>query len=69
MRRASGNDVQDYELILHHQTERAILVSLDEDSERVWIPKSQVEMRKKQGSLRVVIVTMEDHVAAGRGLA
>ena len=28
------------ELITHHETDRAWLVSVDEDSEEVWLPKS-----------------------------
>ena len=37
------SDLVDIDLITHHETAKAWCVSLDEDSEEVWLPKSMVE--------------------------
>lgn len=39
------SNLKDLEVFLHHQTDRAYLVSLDGDkSDAVWLPKSQCEI-------------------------
>jgi hypothetical protein len=54
-------------LTLHHETERAILVSDDGDKARaVWIPKSQCEL--EETSPGIVEVTMSERTATEKGL-
>lgn len=61
------SDLVDIAVQLHHQTERAILVSDDGDREKaVWIPLSQCEVERKRDG--TVIVTMPEWLAIEKGL-
>lgn len=61
------SDLHDLELQLHHETDRAILVSDDGDAANgVWLPKSVIEF-EKIGKGRV-IVTLPEWLAVERGL-
>ena len=61
------DELFDATMILHHETERAILVSDDGDEERaVWLPKSQVEYEVTRGN--VVEVTMPSWLAVSKGI-
>lgn len=84
--RVSGNDsvrsdLLDLKLVLHHATERAILVSMDgEESRAVWLPKSRCEFeqhrsgtegRRKNGQavrLPFATVTLSQGLAKEKGL-
>lgn len=57
------SNVVDVEVKLHHQTERAILVSDDGDkANAVWLPLSQIEWDEADG-----IVTMPEWLATEKG--
>lgn len=61
------SDLIDVTVQLHHETEKAILVSDDGDRDKaVWLPLSQVEIERK--SKGIVIVTMPEWLAADKGL-
>lgn len=60
------SDLIDIELKLHHETEKAILVSVYEDSNRVWLPKSQIEFVLKPKG--IVEVTLPEWLATDKGL-
>ena len=61
------SDLIDLEMLLHHETEKAILVSDDGDEKKaVWIPKSGCEFERKDGSF--VTVTMPEWRALDKGL-
>ncbi len=61
------SDLIDIEVAIHHQTEKAVLVSLDgEKDNAVWLPLSQIEIDKKQRS--IAIVTMPERLATEKGL-
>jgi len=61
------SDLVDVTVQLHHETERAVLVSDDGDREKaVWIPLSQCEVERRRGG--VVIVTMPEWMALEKGL-
>jgi hypothetical protein len=61
------SDLTELELQLHHETDRAILVSDDGDAANgCWLEKSVVEFEKK-GNWRV-IVTLPEWLAIERGL-
>lgn len=74
----SKSDLTDITLALHHETEKAILVSETGDEKKaIWIPKSQCEVERtgkfvegQIGSKKypVVIVTMPEWQAINKGL-
>lgn len=64
----SKNELTDVTLQLHHETDRAILVSDDGHGEKaVWIPKSQCEF-EQTGKPGIVLVTLPTWLAKERGL-
>lgn len=77
----SKSDLTDLTLALHHETDKAVLVSETGDPKKaVWIPKSQCEVEQtgkfcqhsdQVGSKKypVVIVTMPEWKAIIAGLA
>ena len=59
--------VVDLEMIRHHSTEKAILVSLDgEKKNAVWLPLSRIEIGKERG--RKVVLQVEYDLAFEKGL-
>jgi hypothetical protein len=75
------SDLCDIMCALHHQTERAILVSIDGDESKAqWIPKSRCEVeeqssfirgKRKDGSsvgCKSVTVTLSQSLAKDKGL-
>lgn len=61
------SDLIDVTVQLHHETERAILVSDDGDREKAtWIPLSQCEILKRPNG--IAIVTMPEWLALDKGL-
>lgn len=61
------SDLVDLTCHLHHQTERAVLVSDDGDKQRaVWLPLSQCEVEPKGRG--VVEVTCPEWLALEKGL-
>lgn len=57
----------DLTMILHHETERAVLVSDDGDRRKaMWLPKSQIEIEHKPNG--VVVVTLPKRLAVDKGL-
>lgn len=66
------SDLTDLTMMLHHVTERAILVSDDGDRDKaVWLPLSKVDVehtnRKERGN-PVVVVTVPAWLATEKGL-
>jgi hypothetical protein len=80
--RVSGaSDFHDLDLVLHHETDRAILVSADgKEASAAWLPKSRVEVfrgdlatrgTRKSGQLvrlPVVTVSIPEALAREKGL-
>jgi hypothetical protein len=72
------SDLTDLTLALHHETDKAVLVSETGDEKKaVWIPKSQCEVERTGkvstgtvGSRKypIVIVTMPEWQAIDKGL-
>ena len=61
------SDLIDVTVQLHHETDKAILVSDDGDrGNAVWLPLSQCEIQKQRGG--VVIVTLPEWLALDKGL-
>ena len=59
------SDLIDIELIKHHETASAILVSEGGDrNTAVWLPLSQIEVEEKKGS---ITVTMPKWLATDKG--
>lgn len=68
------SDLTDIEVQVHHQTDRAYLVSTSgERDEAVWIPKSACEFEKTRGQhvgrLLRGTLTLPEHIAIEKGLA
>lgn len=62
-------DLIDLELMIHHQTAAAVLVSNDGDPKKaVWLPKAPVEFDEPIRIGKAQIVTMPQHLAEQRGL-
>ena len=57
----------DIEVCVWHETEKAILVSEDEDSERVWLPLSQIEVDHGT-SQGYATITLPEHLALDKNL-
>lgn len=72
----SKSDLIDLTMALHHETDKAILISETGDEKRArWIPKSQCEVERTarycaMGSRKypIVIVTMPEWQAINKGL-
>ncbi len=64
---ATSSDLVDLECMLHHETERAVLGSLDgERAGAVWLPRSQVEIRiVKPGFAEIAL---PERLAIAKGL-
>jgi hypothetical protein len=64
---AGNSDLVDLEMQLHHETAKAVLVSLEGNSKKaVWLPKSSCEVEVKKGS--IVTVTLRESLAYEKGL-
>lgn len=62
-----ARQIVDLELILHHETAGAILVSLDgERAGAVWLPKSAIEYEHK--TPRVILAQVPVTLATDKGL-
>ena len=62
-----AKELVDVTVQVHHETDRAVLVSDDGDKENaVWIPLSQCEVLKRPRG--VAIVTMHEWLALDKGL-
>ena len=62
MARNSRSNLITVELIIVHETAKAILVKDDEKSEGIWLPKSQVSYDKDDINT-IIEVEMEEHLA------
>lgn len=61
------SDLIDVTMQLHHETEKAVLVSDDGDKDRaVWLPLSQCEIERKAKG--IVVVTLPEWLATEKGL-
>lgn len=76
-----ASDLHDLAVALHHQTDRAVLVSSDGDeSKSVWLPKSRIEIdrrnsfiagRRRNGAPArwpCIVITVPERLAAEKGL-
>jgi hypothetical protein len=62
-----SKELVDLDMKLHHQTEKAVLVSDDgERDNAIWIPLSQCEVEHKKDGY--VVVTMPEWLAKDKGL-
>jgi hypothetical protein len=70
----TGNsDLVDLEdMVLHHETARAVLVSDEPGGEKIWLPLSQIEVeqtgRKTKSRLPLVTITIPQWLAEEKGL-
>ena len=62
----SRSNLVDVEVIIVHQTAKAVLVKPDEEADGVWLPLSQCEVYGGSGS--VGEVTLPDWLATDKGL-
>lgn len=63
------SDLIDLEMVQHHVTERAILVSLDGDRKKaVWLPLAHADVVTKNAARAIVDVTIPEWLAKERGL-
>lgn len=65
------SDLVDLEMILIHETEKAVLLGKDEDDRKgTWVPKSQCQINEctmnKKGKF-IVSVSMKQSVAEEKG--
>ncbi|MCO5083055.1 MAG: hypothetical protein M9955_15540 [Rhizobiaceae bacterium] len=68
-KRSIKTRLTDLELMIHHQTDKAVLVSADDNREgAVWLAKSQVEFEEEPVVGRAQIVTMPEQLAFEKGL-
>lgn len=56
-------------VILHSETEKALLVSETEDGKKIWLPKSQIEVLKMtSGEFDVIEISLPEWLAQKSGL-
>lgn len=60
------SELVDLDVIIAHTTERAILVALTEDGERVWLPLSAVEVNERHRD--AANITLPASLAIEKGL-
>ncbi len=59
----------DIKVMIHHETDREVLVSIDGDAEQsVWLPKSSIEFEQPIVIGRAQIITLPQPLAEDRGL-
>lgn len=66
-----NTDLVDLMVVLHHETEKAVLVSDDGDRARaVWLPKSAVEVEEGPTAMgqKYHTVTLPERLAIDKGL-
>ena len=62
-------ELEDIEMTKHAETDKAILLSDNgEESDAIWLAKSQIEIEKKSGATNIWIVTMPQWMAKKEGL-
>jgi hypothetical protein len=61
------SDLIDLEVFIHHETDLAVLVSLDADSEKIWLPKSRIEINGRRGG-RIADITLPERLAIEKGI-
>lgn len=62
------SDLVDVTMQLHHETDKAILVSDSGEREKaVWLPLSKIEIERKPKA--VVVVTLPEWLAIEKGIA
>jgi hypothetical protein len=59
----------DMTVFLHRSTPRAILVSEDEESDKVWLPRSQIEIEDDSIDHGPVNITLPQWLAEEKSLA
>lgn len=60
------SNIIDLDLHLHHETEKAVLVSEDGNKDNaVWLPLSQIEIESESG---YVVVTLPEWLSLEKGL-
>ncbi|WP_279480299.1 hypothetical protein [Aureimonas sp. SK2] len=63
------SDLIDLELHVHHQTDKAVLVSADGNrAAAVWLPLSAIEIAMRRGSSTHADVTLPQRLAEDKGL-
>lgn len=60
------SDLIDIEVLLIHETDRAIKVS--DATREAWLPKSAVEWRESDAGGRLIELTLPQHIAEEKGL-
>lgn len=61
-----ARELVDIEVLIAHETERAVMIKEAEDSEPIWLPKSQVEIHGDVGDTGTI--TLPEWLAEERGL-
>ena len=63
----SKKELADVEVIIHHETDRAILVSTDGNAAKAeWVPKSVTEIEYSHGNKATI--TLPERMAIDKGL-
>lgn len=62
------SNIVDLTVIYHHETEKAVLVSDAEGSDKVWLPKSQIEIEGDRSRGSIVTITLPEPLATEKGL-
>lgn len=67
---ARKSELVDLEMIVVRDapTDRAVLAKLDEDAEKVWLPRSMIEIEYVDRARRLAKVTMTESFATEKGL-
>ena len=58
----------DLKVLVCRDTDLAILVRLDEDAKKVWLPRSEIEVEYERDSGNIAIVTMPVWLAEEKDL-
>lgn len=63
------SDLVDLTVHVHHETDRAVLVSVDGNrSAAVWLPKTAIELERRRAAPTTADLTLPEQLAVDKGL-
>lgn len=62
------SDLTDISVFVVHETQSAVLVHDGDESKKVWLPKSQIEIERDSSKPRVATITLPEWLAIDKGL-
>lgn len=58
----------DIPVVIVYETDAAVLVRIDEEGEKVWLPKRAIEISRDDPNEGVAMITLDERLAQEKGL-